>query len=292
VYRHQYFDLCLHDDDELAGLVSDGLAERTTLHEWPLSCVQRVTTSDGRQHIYKAQSGPSVEPEFYACARSSLLVGARTVYSHGGYSCMLLDPAEGTIVRDQHLRETEITKIGRLVMAQIASIEGTLPAYLDVGSEERWVALVSELARSLRTMCSRGYLRHMTPGQVDALERSALGPSTLEAFRDTRYAHGDLTATNLFVRPDGFHLIDWQFPKIAPRDLDLATLLESLDVDPLDHVDAGTVLAMWVLRIHWFAECATRWFPAGMASYDVQIARLASLIAEASLRTGRQRAGA
>ena len=74
---HPYFNLWLHSDDELSGLLTSQVVERTTLHEWPLSCVQRLRLDDGRRVIYKAQFSEGVEAAFYAAARSPLLVGCR-----------------------------------------------------------------------------------------------------------------------------------------------------------------------------------------------------------------------
>jgi hypothetical protein len=54
-----FFDLHLHDDAELAALLGSPLVERTTLHKWPLSCVQRIRTADGRSRIYKVQAPPT-----------------------------------------------------------------------------------------------------------------------------------------------------------------------------------------------------------------------------------------
>ncbi len=52
MHRHAYFDLWLHDDDELGPLVQGEIVERVTLHEWPLSSVQRLTLSGGRtRHV-------------------------------------------------------------------------------------------------------------------------------------------------------------------------------------------------------------------------------------------------
>ncbi len=83
MHRHPYFDLMLHDDDELSALLGSRVVERTTLHEWPLSCVQRVTTADGTRIIYKAQAAPTIEPEFYAVARSPLLPRSAHGLPHG-----------------------------------------------------------------------------------------------------------------------------------------------------------------------------------------------------------------
>ena len=91
MYRHPYFDLWMHDDEELVPLVQSDVLERVTLHEWPLSCVQRLTLADGRKLIYKAQFGPTVESQFYARARSGILPWAKTLHEADGYVCMLIE---------------------------------------------------------------------------------------------------------------------------------------------------------------------------------------------------------
>ena len=58
MYRHEIWSrVLMHEDDELAKHIGSEIAERVTIHEWPLSCVQRITTGDGRKLIYKAQGG-------------------------------------------------------------------------------------------------------------------------------------------------------------------------------------------------------------------------------------------
>lgn len=88
---HPFFDLRLHSDGELADLIGETLVERVTLHQWPLSCVQRIAGTSGKTRIYKAERGPTVEHRFYAQARSPLLPGARTVYEKDGYVCLLIE---------------------------------------------------------------------------------------------------------------------------------------------------------------------------------------------------------
>lgn len=42
MHRHTHFNLCLHDDDELAAHLGAAITERETMHQWPLSCVQSI----------------------------------------------------------------------------------------------------------------------------------------------------------------------------------------------------------------------------------------------------------
>jgi hypothetical protein len=275
MYRHPYFDLRLHDDGELVPLVQSDVTERVTLHEWPLSCVQRLTLADGRRLIYKTQFGPTIESEFYARARSALLPWAETVYEADGHACMLIEFVEEPRAEELGLGEGEAVRITREVVAQIAAIEGDLPHYLDISDGEKWRALVHAMLRELRALVERNVFEVVDEATIHRLEEWAFSGFVLEVFRaHPGYVHRDLGGDNVFVLPDGYRVIDWQRPILGPSDLDVATLLRSLGVDPLPHVGEGIVRMLDLLTVHWFVQCATRWFPAGIADYDEQIAAL------------------
>jgi hypothetical protein len=283
VHRHKHFDLWLHDDEELAPLVQGNILERMTLHEWPLSCVQRLTLADGRKLIYKTQFGPTVESEFYANARSSLLPSAKTIYRSEGHVCMLFEFVEGPLVEKLDLPEEEVVRVGQAVIAQIAEIPGKLPHYIDVSDEEKWAALVDTVLSDLRELIDQGKFSLVDQATVRILEHRALSESVLSTIRtDHGYVHRDLDSGNLFVMPDGYRVIDWQRPILGPTDLDMAQLLESLEFDPLRHVGEGVVRVLDFLNIHWFTQCAARWFPEGMGYYDEQVVQLVSRMEDAS----------
>jgi hypothetical protein len=273
--RHPYFDLNLHDDNELGVLLGSPLCQRQTLQEWPLSCVQRILTEAGQKLIYKAQHDPSVEPDFYAAARSSLLVSAQTIYRAGTYSAMLIEVIEAPALKQLNLPEAEILEIGQGLLQQIAGLEGQLPYYLDIASEQKWRLRMGEVLSALKRLVETGIFQSVHPEDLAQLERCAFSEDVLRTFRaGTGYVHNDLAGDNVFLLPDGPRVIDWQRPILGPRDLDLALLLESLGFDPLPHVGEGIVRLMRLERIGWFTECAVRWFPEGRETYDRQIAEL------------------
>ena len=279
MHRHRHFNLWLHDDEELVPLLQSHILERVTLHEWPLSCIQRLTTSDGRKVIYKTQSGPTVESEFYANAKSGLLPSGQTIYRSGGHACMLFEFVEGPLIEDLDLPEEEVVRIGRAVMEQIAAIPGGLPHFVDVSTEEKWRKHIGATLKDFEALIGQGKLSLVDGETVRNLERLAFSKPVLSAIRiRPGYVHGDLSGDNLFVLPDGCRLIDWQRPILGPADLDLAHLLHSLDFDPSRHVDEGIVRVMYFLWIDWIAQCATRWIPQAIKTYDKHIVRLASLM--------------
>lgn len=252
MHRHPYFDLWLHDDEELASVLECGIVERVTLHEWPLSCVQRLVLSDGRKLIYKTQA-MAFEPEFYAHARSGLLPQVKTIYRAGNHACMLIDYIDGPLIEDLHLPEEEVARIGREVIAQIAQIGGDLPHTYDISDVAKWMALIQPLLTELRQQIEQGTFERTNDALVRDLERWAQSDSVLSATRaKPGYVHRDLTGDNLFVLPDGYRLIDWQRPMLGPTDLDMVSLLGSLGFDPLHHVTEGVLRAWLLLQIHWF----------------------------------------
>lgn len=277
--HHPYFNLWLHDDDELVPLTGSEIVERVTLHEWPLSCVQRLTLADGRKLIYKTQYGPTVEPEVYASARSDLLPWAETVYradGHAGrHACMLIEYIDAPMFEDLAPSEEDAVRVGREVQAQIAEIGGERPHYIDVSDEARWTVYIEAMLDELSGLIQQGAFTITTPAMVRELARCAQSEPVLDAIRArSGYVHRDMSADNILVLPEGgYRVIDWQRPILGPVDLDLVDLLNSLDYDPLPHVDAGVVQVRHLLSIGWLTEAKARWFPEGQ-SYDQQIASI------------------
>ncbi len=281
MHRHEHFELWLHDDAELAEHVDCAIAERTTLHEWPLSCVQRLVLADGRRLVYKSQSPPSVEAEFYRIVRSGLLVEAATIHESDGHSCMLLEHVDAPLLDSLHLPEDEVVRGGRRVMEQIAELDGGLPCFMDVGTEEKWHARFDETIATVDSFVREGKYAHTAPEHVRVLERAATSGPVLTVVRESSgYLHADFTGDNVFAMPDGtWRLIDWQYPRYGPCDTDLVSLLESLGFDAVPHVGAGPVLARRLLSVDWVVQCTARWIPAAHAVYDRAIAAMADSIA-------------
>ncbi len=276
MYHHRFFDLWLHDDAELSGLLGSPLVARTTLHEWPLSCVQRLRTQDGRTRIYKVQAEPTVEPAFYAHVHSPLLVGVTLLDAYGvAPPALLLDEVAAPRLLDLHPTEAEALRMGYDVQRHIARIAGQAPVWVDLGSWPRWEAYAATVLADLDALMEAGTFWRVTPALLDRLAQQLAAPSVRVAFdAETGYVHHDLSADNLFVLPDGYRVIDWQRPIVGPVALDLAALLTSLGIDPGRHVPIGVVQLLHLLHIAWFAQCARHWFPAGATTYDALIVEL------------------
>lgn len=281
--RHPYFDLLLHDDAELALLLGSAVLERVTLHEWPLSCVQRLTLAYGQHWIYKSQREPTIEAAFYAQARSgyrargTVLPQARALYDQQPYSILLLEYLDAPRLDELEWNETQARAAVKAVLEGLARIERA-PVWLDISTPERWRAEMAQTLDDLRALVAAGTFHVTDRAALRRIEQAAAAPSTLAVYQysPTGLVHGDLRGENVFQVSDGYRVIDWQRPFLGPTLLDLASLLESLGVDPRPHMPPGVQAIHDLLHIRWLAQCARRWFPPGSATYDAQIAQIAA----------------
>ena len=191
---------------------------------------------------------------------------------------MLLDEIDGPTLEKLNLSQSQqALEVGRALLQQIAEMEGELPFYLDIRTEQKWTERMGVVLGDLKGLVEAGIFKNVHPEDLARLERWAFCEDVLATFQaGTGYVHHDLAGDNVFLLPDGLRVIDWQRPILGPVHLDLALLLESLGFDPLPYVGEGVVWLMHLLRIGWFTDCAVKWFPEGRETYDRQIAMLAS----------------
>ena len=150
--------------------------------------------------------------------------------------------------------------------------------YIDIGNELRWQQFVDETLSTLSELIDRGAFRITRYSMVKDLAGWANARSTLDTIRSgSGLTHGDLTGDNVFLLPDGFRVIDWQRPRLAPPEVDLALLLDGFGFDPLKHVQPNIVGISLFLHVNWCVECKARWFPQG-SSYDRYVADFARKI--------------
>lgn len=271
---HPYFNLLLHEDDELAEYLESQIITRTTLHEWPLSCVQQLILQDGRKMVYKASWGPTVEAEFYTRAKSILLVPVRTLYSIDGYSCLLIDWIEACRVEDSDLSEAGILRTAHTLMDEIQHLSGDLPCYLDLRADG-WLSVVDQIISPLYSLCQDRKFQRIKNEEIECIKRWCEDKSTLDVLDvNPGLVHGDLSGDNVFILDDGYRVIDWQRPMYGPQELDLVDLLESCGFEAKNHVEIEIIRLRRLLSIHWLTQCALHWFPEGAPTYDQQIAAL------------------
>jgi hypothetical protein len=263
VLTHRLFsDIALHDDDELAAILGAPIERRKTVHEWPLSCVQGLRLADGRRMVYKSQLPPTVEPQFYDRASSPLLAGHRSLGRLGACETMTIDWISAPRLDKVAHGEDELVAHGRRIVAQIGEIAGDLPTYLDVGSVEAWSAVAQGVLEKMTKLIGDGRFTLTDLATVDRVRAFTRSDAVLAAVTaGPRVAHGDLKADQVFVTADGYRLIDWQRPVLAPPDIDLVTLLDGEGIDPRKYVDPTVVAVFWFLHLHWAVEAQFDLFP-------------------------------
>ena len=257
--RHASFDLWLHDDAELAAVLGSPVVRRTTIHQWALSCVERIECADGKTCIYKVQRPPTVEPTFYEQARSSLLVKAQTLPIESQPSALLLQDVHAPRLCDRQLRAEDGLRLVDEILAQIGQIAGELPAVADLRGKAAWCAYTEVVRANVQAQLDSGKQPWFTPELAAQVAERSASPE-IDAALDTPmgYVHNDLLGSNVLLAGDGYRVIDWQRPIWGPVAIDRATLLESARIDPRPHVPPGILLMRWMLRIGFHAERAPR----------------------------------
>lgn len=260
---HPYFtDILMHTDDELAEILRTGIVERKTIHEWPLSCVQQLILDNGTKLIYKSQLPPTVELRFYENASTKLLPDCRTLGKLGKCDIMLLEWIDAPLLSSKICSDMELVKHGKRVIEEIGGINGVLPVYMDIGSTEAWSNVVSDYLETLKKLVSDGKFNSVQPEAVEQLKHWASSDKVLLMItKNPQVTHGDLKADQIFVTEDGYRIIDWQRPVMAPPEIDLVSLLIGQGVDPLRFVDATVVGIFWFLHLCWAIEAQYFLFP-------------------------------
>jgi len=279
MYQHKYFNLHLHENVELEEILRAKIVERSTLHEWPLSCVEQIITEEGTKWVYKSQFGPTVESQFYANAKSELVVAGTTLCpSEPGYVNMLFQFIDAPRMADMSLSDDAIVAAWTDLSQSIARIEGNLPYYQDISENRLWKQLMETMLDNLETLVFRGSFQRVDQMALQKLRNWTFREEVIAALsKNIGFVHNDLSVYNIFVVPNGYRVIDWQRPIIGPNELDLAALLISLNREASRFVDQSILWILYLLRIEWCTECAVRWFPEGQDFYDKSIQRLINL---------------
>ena len=254
--------LRLHPDDELSGLLGARIAERRTIHEWPLSCVQKVVLDDGTRLVYKSQLPPTVEPAFYAAVSSPLLPGYRPLGRLGDCEVMTLDWIDAPLLRDVARTPEDLVAHGRRVVTAIGELPGTAPVYLDLGTPAGWADATGLAVDRLAKLVADGRFRSIDEPAVERVRSWVAAPRVVGAVTAApRLVHGDLTAEQVFVAPDGYRVVDWQRPVIGPPDVHVVALLVSRRIPPGPYVPRVAVAVYWFLLLHWAVRAQVELFP-------------------------------
>lgn len=291
--RHPYFDLWLHSNEELTELLSTAILERTTLHEWPLSCVQLLRLADYSSLIYKSQlQATSVEPDFFAAVQRDSaryariyrprLPHARQLGTLHNSVVMAFEYIDAPRLDDFTLDETAILDHGNRLLAEIRQFPVDLPVYTDISTLDKWTPFVEETLSKLTNLISSGQFRLIPSAAIQDMVKWSHSEAILATLQSPpALNHHDLGGDNIFVTREGYKFIDWQRPVRGPAELDRVSYLDAMGLDPLRFTSPGLVGLVRFLSLRWFVECKAQWFPPG-DSYDRQVAELADQILQLS----------
>jgi len=260
--RHPVFPgIVLHTDDELSEALDVKVTGRKTVHEWPLSCVQEIYLADGSHLAYKSQLPPTVESQFYEQVSPGLLPGHLALGTLGACDTMVMEWISSPLLRDTARAEADVVKHGRRLVAMIGELTGDLPSYLDIGSPLAWSALCASVFGKLDRLVTDRRFDTLSRAHLQSAHAWANAAETFEALAESRIIHGDLKPEQVFVTGDGYRVIDWQRPVVAPPEIDLVSLLAHVGIDPVRHVDTTIVRIYWFLRLQWAVEAQHDLFP-------------------------------
>jgi hypothetical protein len=260
--QHPTFDLWLHTTQELSALLAEPVTERVTLHEWTLSCVQRITLADGQRLIYKAQASEGVEADFYAQVESPLLPQHRALGRCKDTVAILFEYIAAPPLKDLRASEAEIVAHGRALVEAVQALPDNAPLYATLDGPTRWQGFVDETLAKLSALIASGKFRGIRPEMVTRLASWASSAPVCAAFRGRSVlTHADLSGGNVFLTPSGYKIIDWQFPRRLPQGFDLAVYLDFMGVDPYAYVDAAVIHIAWFVRVAWYVHTQADLFP-------------------------------
>ena len=263
MFKHSHFDLRLHATEELEAVLGERISERREVHGWPLSLVERLTTASGAHWIYKSQHAPTLEPDFYRLARSPVLTGGRLLSRDDVYSAMLFEFVDAPLLRDLQPSDGELLRHGRALMGEIGKINRDVPVYIDISTWSLWRDFLDSTLDALSDLVATERLSLTLDRSFDRgeIERWAGSDAVRRLIEQTsRLTHGDLKPDNIFVTADGYKIIDWQRPQLAPAEVDLVSMLEG-SPSLFDHAPAPAIGVFYFLRLFWAVEAKANLLP-------------------------------
>ncbi len=263
--------LTLPDDGELSRLLGAEIADRTPVHAWPLSKVERLSTEKGVFALKTQLAAASVERAFYAAAKHPVLLSPAAAGDCGDCGFLLLPWADGEPEVWDSLTDGEVRRRVR-ELSGVFQTFGDVPVWRSYTSEDDIRDTLADL---------RAVWPAEKSGALSTLEVWAERVGLPCLRRDTGLVHGDLKAENLV----GGFVLDWQRPMRAPLFLEEET---ALLLSGRDGAGAEASFAAFVLA-GWFARAYRRFLPWPFVRGEaVRYARLAAVKAGIGMQYGKE----
>lgn len=283
--KHSYFDLFLPDFSDLNCFLDSPASTRTVLSEWPLSCVETLTSETGAKYILKSVRAPCTqELSFYQLVESCHTPRVTPIYKEKHHASFLYKYQNGKHPEELALSPERYHQMTQDIHSWISNLPTTLPAYLDLSTSPNWNKWTKEYLHNFLDFLNLAEVSDCDQNDYLLSEKIINDPALMEfALNNIGYAHGDFSQDNVLILPDGnFFILDWQRSLITSPLVDYVAFFESLDIEPLLFLPAEAVILTNLLNISWLLDCAQKWFLPGRRTYDHQIKQLVSRIQKLS----------
>lgn len=257
--KHEKYNLWMHEDFELSELLGSSITRRETLHEWPNSCVQKLTLENNDMLIYKYQSGGITESLFYEQVHSQIIPKARTLWRDNWFSCLAIEYIESPAMGLTDKTDGELIKISFDLVESIQQIQEKPPIILDLGSYKKWTRTVLETIKTLKQLIQDNRNYGSKIKDINLLEKQIVTKKLKSLYKGKiGLIHGDLNGGNIFPYDNGYKIIDWQSCKIAPLELDRASFFSRQGKDPAKLINPEIAYMLYFVNIWWLVQCQTK----------------------------------
>ncbi len=241
--------------------------------EWPLSCVEKVTTTDGAEWIVKCNHAPcTIEGNFYTLLDRPFLIKPINLHDEPPYQVIMYPYIEGMpFSKTKHAQKFSAAEIFRQEFAPILQsiYHRELPVYLKIDTSSDFLDTFRNMVFALSELAGSNKFTQIKTQDIKKLANAIESTRVKEvALRQTTLVHGDLSIDNiLFTSTNEFYIIDWQRPMVGSPLIDEYTFVKSNGEIP----QPSAILMGTLVQINWFVDCAINWFPPGINTYDHQV---------------------
>jgi hypothetical protein len=265
--KHPYFNLNIFTKRELENLLHRSIDTICLLREWPLSSVVEVICKDSSKWIVKTMREPlNIEGAFYQrIQRDFLPICDHIIDFPPDQQILIYQKIDGTHPDLANLTEDQALTLLEQLLAAVQTLnEPGLPARIHIDTPEYFSAQFQKMLNDMGILIETGQFTITNRSTIEFLQDVISDSILIESLTShSGYAHGDLAADNILLRPDGsFIILDWQRAIYSSPLIDAFLFLDSLGIPPLRHLTPESLLLANLERIEWYVATAIQWNPA------------------------------
>lgn len=278
--KHPYFNLNIFTKNELEHLLHRTIETMQVLREWPLSSVVEVVGEDASEWIVKYMREPlTIEGAFYQRTKRDFLPICEYIINQPDQQILIYQKMNGIHPNQAGLSENQALELLRKLQTSIQALdEPDLPARICIDTPERFSFHFQKMLEDMQILIESGKLTRNDQTTIEFLQSIISDPGIVTILtKPSGYAHGDLGADNILLRPDGsFTILDWQRAVRSSPLIDAFLFLDSMRIPPLRHLPVESLYLAHLERIEWYVANAMRWNPAIMSRIDQYIEEFVS----------------